>query len=138
MSYLTGYHLTCTTVNFYEDIDNPIARDILLKARTEMYRQGLPPIDGVWLWQDKLKQALGLSDVQLGNFLLRMNLKLIAHHPEAYLEDSARSMVGYWFPYVTKYAVGNSRVVRSSRIYGTVSRTWFPPHSCWKLFCSPG
>lgn len=110
LSYLTGYHLTCTTVNFYEDIDNPIARDVLLKARTEMYRQGLPPIDGVWLWQNKLKQALGLSDVQLGNFLLRMNLKLIAHHPEAYLEDSARSMVGYWFPYVTKYAVGNSRV----------------------------
>jgi len=110
LSYLTGYHLTCTTVNFYEDIDNPIARDVLLKARTEMYRQGLPPIDGVWLWQNKLKQALGLSDVQLGNFLLRMNIKLIAHHPEAYLEDSARSMVGYWFPYVTKYAVGNSRV----------------------------
>jgi hypothetical protein len=109
LSYLTGYHLTCTTVNLYDDIDNPIARGVLLKARTDMYRQGLPPIDGVWLWRDKLKEALGLSDLQLGNFLLKMNLKLITHHPEAYLEDSARSMVGYWFPYVTKYAVGNSR-----------------------------
>jgi hypothetical protein len=110
LSYLTGYHLTCTTVNLYENIDNPIARSVLLQARTDMYKEGLPPIDGVWLWKDKLKEALGLSDMQLGNFLLRMNLKLIAHHPEAYIEDSARSMVGYWFPYVTKYAVGNSRV----------------------------
>jgi len=56
-----------------------------------------------------LQQSLGLSEVALGNFLLHMSVKLIVHHPEAYLESTTRSMVSYWFPYVTKYSVGHFR-----------------------------
>jgi hypothetical protein len=58
-----------------------------------------------------LDQRLGLSDAELGRFLLHMNLRLIVHHPEIYMEQIARTSNVYWFPYETKMIV-NSRVLK--------------------------
>ena len=58
-----------------------------------------------------MKQRLGLSDAELGQFLLRMNLRLIVHHPEAYIEKISRGTNGYWFPYETK-VIGNNVILK--------------------------
>jgi hypothetical protein len=105
LSAQTGYQLSNSTVRLYEYIDNPIAREEFLRARTELYVEGSAPNYAVWRVRPILKQRLGLSDVELGRFLLRMNLRLILHHPEGYLETIARGANMYWFPYETKIIV---------------------------------
>jgi len=102
LSYFSGYQLSCSTIGMYEYIDNPIAREELLKARAGMYVAGMTPNDAIWKAVPHLEQRLGLNEVDLGRFLLRMNVKLITHHPEAFLEEFTRAMVMYWFPYLTK------------------------------------
>jgi hypothetical protein len=108
LSAQTGYQLSNSTVRLYEYIDNPIAREEFLRARTELYVEGSAPNYAVWRVRPILKQRLGLSDVELGRFLLRMNLRLILHHPEGYLETIARGANMYWFPYETKIIVQSS------------------------------
>jgi hypothetical protein len=102
VSYLTGYHLSNATIELYEGIDNPVARQVLLQARTDMHVNGFTPNDAVWRARKELKGHLGLNDFQLAAFLLKMNVRLITHHPEAYLEEVARASCMYWFPYLTK------------------------------------
>lgn len=102
VSYLTGYHLSNATIGLYEGIDNPVARQVLLQARTDMHVDGLTPNDAVWRARKELRARLGLTDFQLAAFLLKMNVRLITHHPEAYLEEVARASCMYWFPFLTK------------------------------------
>jgi hypothetical protein len=102
LSYFSGYQLSCSTIGMYEYIDNPIAREELLNARAEMYVAGMTPNDAIWKAVPHLEQRLGLNEVDLGRFLLRMNVKLITHHPEVFLEEFSRAMLMYWFPYLTK------------------------------------
>lgn len=102
VSYLTGYHLSNATIGLYESIDNPVARQVLLQARTDMHADGMTPNDAVWRARKLLQARLGLTDFQLAAFLLKMNVRLITHHPEAYLEEVARASCMYWFPYLTK------------------------------------
>jgi hypothetical protein len=103
LSFMNGYHLTLSTVGMYEYIDNPIAREELLKARKQLYEEGLAPSDAaVWQARPGLEKRLGLSDMELGRFLAAMNLRLIVHHPEAYIEGSVETAVINWFPYITK------------------------------------
>jgi len=109
---MAGYQLSNSTVFLYEYIPNPIAREELLKARSAMYAEKMAPNFAVWRAQPVLKQRLGLSDAELGRFLLRMNLRLILHHPEVYLEAIARSSNVYWFPYETK-VIANSLILKA-------------------------
>jgi hypothetical protein len=102
VSYLTGYHLSNATIELYENIDDPVARQILLQARTDMHVQGLTPNDAVWRARKQLKERMGFTDPQLAAFLLKMNVRLITHHPEGYLEEVARASCMFWFPYLTK------------------------------------
>lgn len=108
---MSGYQLSNSTVQLYEYIDNPIAREELVRARSEMFAEKRPPNFAVWRAQPVLDQRLGLSDAELGRFLLHMNLRLIVHHPEIYMEQIARTSNVYWFPYETKMIV-NSRVLK--------------------------
>jgi len=105
LSAQTGYQLCNSTVRLYEYIDNPIAREEFLRARTELYVEGSAPNYAVWKVRPILKERLRLSDVELGRFLLRMNVRLILHHPEGYLETIVRGANMYWFPYETKIIV---------------------------------
>jgi hypothetical protein len=102
ISSMIGYQLSNATVPLYEYIDNPIAREELLRARSEMDAEGLSANFGVWRAQPILEKRMGLSENELGEFLLRMNLGLILHHPEVYLEQIARGSNAYWFPYATQ------------------------------------
>jgi len=110
---MSGYQFTNSTVALYEYIDNPIAREELLEARSEMIAEKLPPNFAVWRAQPILQQRLGLSEAELGRFLLRMNLRLIVHHPEAYLEQIARTANANWFPYTTKLVTSNNPILRA-------------------------
>ena len=107
-TYQTGSYLTSITTELYPEIDNPIAREELLKGRNEMYAAGMNPHDAVWRARKPLEERLGLSEVQLAKFLMRMNVRLITHHPQAYLEAVAQAATSYWFPYVTKLIGGTS------------------------------
>lgn len=107
MSAMAGYQLSNATVPLYEYIDNPIAREEFIKARNDLRARHLPANFAVWKARSILKQRLGLSDAQLGQFLLQMNLRLLLHHPEIYIEGIARSLNIYWFPFQTKFTSGN-------------------------------
>jgi hypothetical protein len=111
---MSGYQLANSTVALYEYIDNPIARDELLEARNEMNAENLPPNFAIWRAQPILQQRLGLSEAELGRFLLRINLHLIVHHPEAYLEQIARTANADWFPYTTKVEASNNPILKGS------------------------
>ncbi len=102
ITYMTGYYMSNGTPELYPLIDNPIAREELLKARNSMYAVGMSPNDAIYLAKVPLERRLGLDDVSLSRFLVKMNMKLIEHHPQAYLEDVARASFTYWFPYSTK------------------------------------
>jgi hypothetical protein len=99
---MAGYQLSNSTVEFYDDIGNSIVREELVKAREEMSAENLPPNFAVWRARRTLKQRLGLSDDQLGRFLLGVNLTLIKRHPEAYMERILQRLNMYWFPYATR------------------------------------
>ena len=109
---LLGYTLAGRTCTLWEHIPDPTVRAILVDARQAAYERGQNLSWSVFTVQPALQKATGKSEEDLGKYLEAMSLRLIRSHPEAYLEDGARSFAEFWFPISGGLPLMRSSLVR--------------------------
>jgi hypothetical protein len=96
---LTGWYLGSRTSTFVDRLpasDEP-ARSILLAERDRQLLRS-DEVDAPnysFAVRGRLRRALGMSERQLDDYLLHLNLRLIAHHPFEYLDTVTTASAKY-------------------------------------------
>ena len=73
--------------------DGLIAVDIFVD---ECLVPGRGVLTRIWLAEDAIKRATGLTTAQLSKQLTRMSLQMFARHPMLYMESVGRAWVRFW------------------------------------------
>ena len=105
----TGFNLSNHSGGFMELAPPRYARiaDIYLRDRAwQISRMGSHTMT-IWLAEDEIKRATGLTTAQLSKELTRMSLQMFAQHPMLYLQSVARAWMRFWgfgfFDFVSAY-----------------------------------
>jgi hypothetical protein len=112
-----GFHLSTKTMSFVERLPDEYAevREIFIRERNaQLVKRGGPHTgtQTIWSVRPELAAATGLSTAELSAYLLKMNLTLISRAPLEYLQEVARSLATYWFPFSGPLAGMNSSLLR--------------------------
>ncbi|HLX38017.1 MAG TPA: hypothetical protein VKR29_09460 [Candidatus Binataceae bacterium] len=105
----TGFNLSNHSGGFMELAPPRYAQiaDIYLRYRQfQVQRMGSHTMT-IWLAEDEIKRATGLTTPQLSKELTRMSLEMFAEHPMLYLVSVARAWMRFWgfgfFDFVRAY-----------------------------------
>ncbi len=95
---LFAVNLGTRTADFWEQIPDPLVRELLLLKREEMRAAGL---NYRWAGHDRksLLAATGLNAVDLANYLTKIHLQLILDNPLRYLKVVWTSVFDVLMPY---------------------------------------
>ncbi len=101
LTYGIGFHFGTRIPSLFPYIPDASVRKILLDKRNEMFAREANYYWTVWQSRPALREKLGMSEVQLANYMLRLEMSLVLHHPVIYIQQVARTLSTYWFPYHT-------------------------------------
>lgn len=115
ITFALGGHLCNRTALFVERADakwEPL-RTYLIEARNQALVRGKShtALEYQWDGWQQIKGKTGLTDVELAQRLLGMNLELIVENPLEYLAAVGKAMVSSLFAYVTRL-IGNSGIAQ--------------------------
>jgi len=115
---MLGFNLSTKTVRVIERLPDEHApvREFLIRVRDTALVQDSTHTGVMYIWMDnvipELTEITGLQKAQLSNYMLKINLLLIAKAPLEYLADVFRVLLLYWFPSTTQLANMSSRYVQ--------------------------
>ncbi len=98
MDTMTGYHLMNHAGLYFEDVPDEYAavRDTFIRYREAQRAETGHPGNAIWDAIPELMQVSGMGFIPLSDFLAKLSLQLIAHHPGEYLLTVAEGWVAFW------------------------------------------
>ena len=90
----------------------------------------------IYNFHARLRDEMGLSDVEIANAFLKVNLKLIRDYPGDYLGQLPDSILSYYMQYSSQWAGGNTRIfINKGNVIQVVFRLMFQFYRA--LFLNP-
>ncbi|MCB1031524.1 MAG: DUF2029 domain-containing protein, partial [Acidimicrobiales bacterium] len=112
---MLGWHLSTKTALFIDELpmDEP-ARAPLMQVRDQQLVEGESHTALTYFWQARylVEPELGLQRPESDNYMLKLNLKLIARTPLGYANAVGNSFVSYSMPSAGSLATGDSAILQ--------------------------
>lgn len=137
MSSLLPYQLRYYTnplFEKYKPTGNKILDHTAAVYSEEVKKEGYSR--GVVSFHDRLRSELGLSDAEISDAFLRVNLKLIKDYPLEFIKQVPDSLLTYYQQYSSHWTAGNTRkFLRRKGVFNYVFIKFFVFYK--KLFTTP-